>query len=119
MKLAIVGSRNLTDYRKLTDAVWKNFKLKELELIISGGAQGADTLAEEFAERLEIPFKKFPADWKKYGKPAGYIRNEQIVAEADVVLAFPGRISKGTRHTIKIAQNANKRVLVIKCPEVE
>lgn len=83
-------------------------------VIISGCARGADTLAIEFAKFYYIPCEKYPADWKKYPKAAGPIRNQQMLKEGkpDLVVAFPG--GKGTAHMIKIAKDAGVKVIEIK-----
>ncbi len=69
--------------------------------IIQGGAEGADALAREWAQDRCVPFTTFPANWRKFGKRAGPIRNENMLAESDphVVVAFPG--GKGTADMIR------------------
>jgi hypothetical protein len=66
---------------------------------IDGGAAGVDSYAHEFASRsLGWGTRRFPADWTRFGKSAGPIRNQQMLDENDVdlVLAFPGPESRGT-----------------------
>lgn len=79
MSLAIVGSRNFSNYEDLERAVLKvlekwGLSLSDLEKIVSGGALGVDKLAEKFAKKYSIETVIFPADWKK-GRAAGPIRN--------------------------------------------
>lgn len=107
IKLAIVGSRNFTD-ETLFETVLLRY-LDELgnpdiECIISGGAQGADTLADRWATDNYVPIKVYPADWNAHGKAAGPIRNELIINAATHVLAFPSKNGKGTQDTISRAQ---------------
>jgi hypothetical protein len=71
--------------------------------LISGGAKGADNFAEEWAEQGFIPIQVFEADWKKYGKGAGYVRNEEMAIEGDVLAAFWDGKSRGTKHMIDLA----------------
>lgn len=75
-------------------------------VIIHGGASGADSLAGIIALTLNIPVKVYPAEWKKYGKSAGYIRNAQMLEEGkpDKVLAFWDGKSPGTKMMIKLTQ---------------
>lgn len=113
MKLAIVGSRKFNDYNKMCDFVLSKFKLEDIEVVVSGGAKGADSLAEKFANDNNIPISIKAADWKKYGKAAGPIRNKLIIEEADAVVAFPASDSKGTLHDIKLAQQMGKRLEVL------
>ena len=112
MKLGIVGSRSFTDYEFLKNAL---DPLKEqIELVISGGANGADLLGERWAAENNIPVKIFYPDWKRYEKRAGFIRNEEIVKESDAIVAFQVNESKGTQHTIDLAKKYNKKVRVFK-----
>lgn len=94
MKLIIAGGR---DYQFTDEDFSALDKLHEgagIIEVVSGCARGADTCGEEWARRNGIPVKKFPADWKKYGKRAGYIRNSEMAQYADGVALFPG--GKGT-----------------------
>jgi len=102
MKLAIVGTRTFCDYGKMEDTL-EEYKDRITE-IISGGAQGADRLAEIYAKDYEIPIRIFKADWKTYGKRAGPMRNKQIVDAADEVITFWDGKSSGTKSTIDFAQ---------------
>jgi len=82
--------------------------------IISGGARGADTLAEMYARHRALPVKVFPAEWDKYGKSAGFRRNADIVKNSDIIVAFWDGKSKGTKHTIDLARRYFKEVKIIK-----
>jgi hypothetical protein len=75
---------------------------------VSGGARGADQLAEKYSSQIGIPIKVFPADWDKYGRSAGPRRNEQIVEYCDRLIAFWDGKSKGTQYSIRLAKNQNK-----------
>lgn len=112
MKVAIIGSRNFSDYNALEDAV-SRLCGQALECIISGGAKGADSLAEQYAQKFAIPIKVFKPDWKQYGRGAGVVRNRDIVSHADVVIAFWDGVSRGTASSIKLAQKMNKTVHVV------
>lgn len=68
--------------------------------IISGGAKGIDALAEEVARQKCIPFLRFEPAYQLYGKSAPLLRNEEIVRNADLVLAFWDCRSRGTANTI-------------------
>lgn len=75
--------------------------------IITGGAPGADSLAEWWAEKKHIPVRKFRADWESHGKKAGPLRNQQMLDEGkpDYVVAFPGGL--GTADMIRRARKAD------------
>lgn len=79
--------------------------------VIAGAARGADTLAVRWAKSEHIPVREFPADWKKHGKAAGFIRNRQMLVQGhpDVVVAFPG--GKGTAMMVQLAEDAGVRVI--------
>lgn len=108
-RLAIIGSRDFNNYKFLEETC-KNF-IKQNNIInptiISGGAKGADSFAEIFASICKYKFIKFPAEWDKYGKQAGIIRNEKIINNSDIVLAFWDGKSRGTQHSINIAKSKN------------
>lgn len=106
VRLAVVGSRTFSDY-EFMKSILQWYTIKE---IISGGASGADSLAERYADENGIPKKVFLPDWKRLGKGAGFARNEKIVAAADEVVAFWDGSSHGTRHTIEIAEKQSKPV---------
>lgn len=81
--------------------------------IISGGAQGADTLGERYAQLKGFKLIRMKADWKKHGKPAGFIRNGDMLNIADGVVCFWDRKSKGTLHMINITNKDNKPLRII------
>jgi len=113
MILAIVGSRSFDDYQLLRrETLAVIAKYGACERIVSGGANGADTLARRYAVEHDIPFVEYAAEWAKYGKRAGPMRNARIVEECTHVLAFPLGASPGTRDTISQAARAGKIVIV-------
>lgn len=112
MKVAIIGSRNFTDYDKLEEIVI-SLCTQSTEYIITGDAKGADSMAEQYAQKFSIPVKVIKPDWKKYGRGAGVVRNREIVCEADLIIAFWDGKSKGTSSGIKFAQKLEKNVHVV------
>ncbi len=114
MKLAIVGGRNFNDYTLLADTIFNSLcPLEFITEIISGGAKGADTLGDNFAENNGILLTIFPAEWAKYGKQAGYVRNQLIVDNCDMILAFWDGQSRGTADTIEKAKRAMKPTFIV------
>lgn len=96
MKVIVAGGRDYLasatiEVRK-AQTEWLAEKLSQLGAteVVSGGATGADYLGEQVAKQLGLPCKKFPANWKKYGKKAGHLRNEDMAEYADAVILFPG-----------------------------
>jgi len=76
-------------------------------VIVHGAAQGADLLAAKFAARHNLQTERHPADWQRYGKAAGLIRNaEMVAAGADLCLAFIRDGSRGATHCADLAEKA-------------
>ncbi|MBE6562424.1 MAG: DUF2493 domain-containing protein [Ruminococcaceae bacterium] len=134
-RIIIAGGRDFNNYEllkktlneyfertlnvKATELPWK-IEQESLRIeIISGGAKGADSLGEKYAEEYGIPVVRYPADWKKYGRAAGPKRNEEMAraAAADgfsgVLFAFWDGTSPGTANMIKTAEKFKLDVNVI------
>lgn len=107
MKLAIVGSRDLTHINideYIPDGV---------DEIVSGGAVGVDALASEYAERKGIVLTEFLPRYDTYGRAAPIKRNREIAEYADEAVAFWNGRSKGTMHTVRFFRKLGKPVRVI------
>jgi len=127
IKLAVVGNRYIdadnfiiyNNYKyvslKILDAI-KCLKIFNAEFnvteITSGGAVGIDFLAKKFACENNLIFKEFSANWKKYGKSAGFRRNGEIVNYCNQLIAFWDGKSKGTKHSIDLAKKYGKLLCV-------
>jgi hypothetical protein len=111
MKVAVIGSRTFNDYESVKD---KLDSISDITLIVSGGAMGADTLGERYARENGISTVIFKPDWSK-GRGAGFLRNTDIINEADIVVAFWDGKSRGTLDSIKKAEKQGKKVLI--CPK--
>lgn len=107
MKIAIVGTRNLT----INDI--SKYLPTECTEIVSGGAKGIDKCATDFAVKKGLKLVEFLPRYEKYGRGAPIIRNRQIVDYADKVIAFWDGKSKGTLSVIKYCQKINKPYKVI------
>ena len=114
MKLAVVGSRNFNDYNLLKSKLDQIHKRKPITLIVSGGAKGADSLSERWAKENSIETLIFIPDWNKYGKRAGFLRNEDIITNSDAVIAFWDGVSRGTESSINLAKKQGKSCLMVK-----
>ena len=116
----VVGSRTFLDYNFLKnklDYMLQNHKPNVV--IISGGAKGADSLAEKYAKENNLQLKVFPADWETYGKSAGYIRNEEMHKyisnfERRGIVAFWDGQSKGAAHNFDLAKKYNTKIVIYK-----
>ncbi len=106
-KVIIAGSRNFADYEKLKSACDNILPSQYSEpsiTILSGTSLGSDSLGERYAHERGYALQRHPADWKKYGKAAGPIRNRQMAENADVLIAFWNGRSKGTKNMIETAK---------------
>ena len=108
MKIAIVGSRNIS-------ANGIEAYVQEGDEIVSGGAVGVDTCAENYARQNGLKFTLFLPEYERYGNAAPIVRNKKIVDYADKVIAFWDGSSKGTFSTIKYAQKVGKPCEIIFC----
>jgi len=107
-KTIVAGSRTFQDYGVLEKALETHI----ITEIVCGGAKGADTLGEWYGEKNSIKVTKFPANWAKYGKSAGYIRNEEMAKYAEELIAFWDGRSGGTKHMISIARQLGLKVKI-------
>lgn len=126
IRVLVCGSRTFKDRWHLFNTLYdfveeRNLKSEPDELgnwlpsgltIVHGGAKGADLIADEWAVVNWVPIDEHKADWNKYGRAAGPIRNKQMLdTGVDVVIAFPRGEARGTRHMMKIAREAGVEVL--------
>ena len=111
-RILICGDRNYQDWIKVQEYL---DTISRTTIIIHGGAKGADSLAGNLATSLKMKVIKFPADWDKYGKAAGVLRNQQMLDEGhpDLVVYFHKDIenSKGTRDMLKRATDSGIRTI--------
>ena len=104
MKLAIVGTRDFTDkdlFLREIEAIRSNH---QIDTIISGGATGADSLAEIYAAENSIAIIIHRPEWSRYGRSAGPRRNALIVQDSDMMIAFWDGKSRGTLSSINLAK---------------
>lgn len=113
MKVIIAGSRGFCNYDLLCRKCDRFFSRETPSAILCGEAKGADSLGRRYAQERGIPVLSFPADWKKYGKRAGYIRNEEMAKSADALVAFWNGHSHGTKHMIDLARQYKLALRVV------
>ena len=113
MRVIIAGGRDFSDFDILSQEINKLFTNVNNPVIISGTARGADRLGERYAKLNKITLERYPADWDRYGKSAGYRRNEQMAKLSDTALIFWDGKSKGTNHMIKLSRIYKLKVKII------
>ena len=126
LRIIVAGGRDFDDYTKLKAAMFDvvyDFKKRYGEdfdiKIISGTARGADRLGERYAKEKGYEVVRFPADWDKLGKRAGYVRNAEMAKYAisdgniGVLVAFWDGSSRGTKHMIDLANKNGLEVFIV------
>lgn len=107
MKLLVVGSRGIAEFPL------EEYVPKETEWIISGGANGVDTLAEKYADEHKLSKLILRPKYDRYGKAAPLKRNEEMVELCDEVLVVWDGVSRGTKYTIDYTKRKNKPLRVV------
>jgi len=116
MRVLVCGSRTFSN-RALMDKHLSKLNLKPGDVVIEGEARGADLMARGWAEDHDISVEDYPADWKKYGRRAGSVRNKQMLVEGkpDLVIAFfagPEK-SPGTSNMVRQSREAGIRAIEV------
>ena len=108
----VTGGRGWSDREKIREVLTEFDPLTTL--IVEGGCRGADDLAKQEAEKLGFKVLTVHADWYKYGKAAGVVRNKLMyeTTHPNVVLAFHSDLknSKGTKHMVEMAKKGGTPV---------
>lgn len=105
MKLAVVGSRGFGAVDRIKPILNKiRMTCGEDLIIVSGGAEGPDQIAEQWAKEHGLQTEIFPADWDAFGQAAGPKRNQQVIDAADHLIAFWDGASPGTVDAINRAR---------------
>ena len=131
-KVVVAGSRGFSNYELMKERLlhlFSNYQLSEVE-IVSGTANGADQLGEDFAAEFGCQIKQFPADWGSINNPdavvrrrsdgtlynakAGYDRNKKMAQYADACVCFWDGHSRGTKDMITLAKDHGIPVKVVR-----
>ena len=110
MKVIIAGSRSMTDIERVFNELdsYNEFEITEG---VCGMAKGVDIIGKEWCLTKGIPVKEFPADWEKFGKAAGPIRNKQMGIYSDcAIVIYNPEISKGSKNMIDTMKKLGKPV---------
>ena len=112
-RVIIAGGRDFLNYpllRQTMDHLLIN--VQDEVVIVCGKARGADSLGEQYAKERGYQIHAFPADWERFGKAAGFIRNEDMAQNADALVAFWDGQSRGTKNMIDLAHRYHLKVRV-------
>jgi hypothetical protein len=113
MRVLVCGGRDFGHAPTVWDALYKIDKETKIVLIIEGCATGADRIARSWAKTNVVDYISIEAEWDKYGRAAGPIRNKKMLdkGKPDLVVAFPG--GKGTANMCKQARSAGVKVIEV------
>ena len=113
-RVVVAGSRSFGDFGLMFSRLDVLLSQRSEVVIISGAARGADALGERYAALRGLPVERFPADWARFGRAAGYRRNEAMAAVADAVVVFWDGRSPGTGHMVDIARSRGLPLRVVR-----
>lgn len=112
LTVIVCGGRDFHDYDAIKSGM-EAFERKHgrIDIVIHGGAKGADWLGAGWALANDRRVHSYPADWSKHGPAAGPIRNARMLREGkpDFVIAFPG--GRGTANMVRQAKEAGVTVV--------
>jgi hypothetical protein len=117
LRTIIAGSRTIQDYSICLRAVEASGF--EITRILSGHAKGVDRMGESYAYFKKIPCDLYPANWAKYGRSAGVIRNKEMADTAEALIAIWDGESRGTLNMIEIAKKKGLKVFVYNLQDVK
>ena len=117
MRTIVAGSRSITNYRLVKQAIEQSGI--EITVLISGTARGVDKLGERYARENNIPVELYPANWDKYGRQAGIIRNKHMARKADALILVWDGESPGSRSMYWLARGMKLKVKAYKVVDGE
>lgn len=114
-RILVAGCRFYENYKQAEvyiDFCLQNIKKENSFIFVSGACRGADRLGELYAQKHGYAIERYPADWERYGKAAGPIRNQQMVNISDYIICFWDGKSRGTKSTIDFARLVKKPIRI-------
>ena len=114
-RVIVAGGRDFCDYALLEsslDKILVRYPPEEVT-IICGEARGADSLGKRYALEHGMSVQSFPAEWDRYGRSAGYVRNIDMADNADALVAFWDGNSRGTSNMIHLARERRLPIRII------
>lgn len=115
MVIAVIGSRNFSDYpffAEKLEQIISNLE-GEIEFVSGGCKDSADELIQRYCEENSFKLTEFLPDWELHKKAAGVIRNKLIINDATHVIAFWDGTSRGTANSLKLAEKRNLPIKIV------
>lgn len=115
-RIIISGGRDYEDIErmvKVLDLFLGQIDIEKLLLLFGDCKTGADKLVLEYAEKREIDYAKYDADWEEHGASAGPIRNGRMAKDGHALVAFWNMQSPGTANMIELARNHKLPTMII------
>ncbi len=114
MNVLVCGGRDYSDFQMVINTLAHIRRNRGIRVLMHGGAPGADALADKWGKLANVAIEVYKADWKKYGRAAGPMRNERMLktGKPDLVVAFPG--GRGTADMVARARAAGVEVMEVK-----
>ena len=111
MRVIIAGSRSIVSFESVRLAIeHSGFQISE---VVCGCARGADTLGERWGVERGIPIKRFPADWQRFGRSAGFRRNSDMAQYAEALVLIWDGSSRGSASMLRLARERRLRCFVM------
>lgn len=110
MRVIVAGGRNITDYQLVKTKLDWLFRGRTDITIVSGGAKGADSLGERYAKENQLSLIICNANWDRYGKSAGFIRNKEMAEISDGLILIWDGLSKGSKHMKDLAEKQGLKI---------
>jgi YspA, cpYpsA-related SLOG family len=121
MKTVIFGGREFNNYTLMKFIIEETnwYKTGLITHVISGGAGGADALGAKWAREQKLELSVMPAEWSKYGRAAGHLRNGLMADQAELAIGFWNGNSKGTLNMMTLCKNKGIPLLVYRTDKEE
>lgn len=113
MKVAVTGGRSFSSRHLVYSTLDALHAVCPIDMLIHGGARGADRLADDWARANGVKVESYEADWKRHGKAAGPLRNRDMLerGQPNLVVAFPG--GPGTADCVRRARSLGIEVVEV------
>ena len=114
-RIVVAGCRDYNNYdeaKEYIDICIEKIRDEDEIIFVSGACRGADQLGERYAEENGFSIERYPAQWSRYGKSAGVIRNREMAEVRDYIICFWDGKSKETKLMIDIAKDMGKFISV-------